>query len=635
MLSIVITVCDKDYENCENLTKQIEERVHIPHEVIIIDNREKYLSEKTAWKASFAFGYNAFQFASRAKGIELAKGDYLWFIDGDDTIRDIDEIDFDADIITFSYNNYPEGDVHLKEAFYNKNVYTWQMTEELKPVLWNKFIKKSLFTSEFIEKYSTLKIHTLEDGLWLCEALRHASSVKIVDKVIYFHTEGISNNVGAVTFEQIKTLVTGLPDAMQVMKDILPDDEFYEKVEQGQYCCVMQYITKTDDIEETMDLLMDIIPKDIFKDILVNSVYFGCYSQKQMQRIIKSAQKRYGEIYPYTMITETLTYADGHTEEYTFPAKIDFNESLADATLSQWKYSLSIVCLVYDGNVDYLYGFTKALASKVRVKYETVIVDNREDKSAPLSYYGEAVVTKTEGNVGILDGRRTGFEASHNDYIWFVDIDDYILDVPDIDYGESDIIVFSHRYGDEDVIISGDRIISDKDFFTLDTLYATNVLLWNKWFKREPLEKSYEKIPHFFCVYSEDNLLFFSCMLYSKYIKLDSTPPMYAHSSNESSTTRRKLTDTKSVDLLFAGYEQATAYMEQYFSFADKLTYLSPINTLFYLDIMAKSDVKDYFAEKLLSLFGQKRILSALKVAEKYADEKAKERVLSVKSYFD
>ena len=158
MLSIVITVCDKDYKNCENLTKQISERVHIPHEVIIIDNREKCLGEKTSWEADYAFGYNAFQFASRAKGIELAKGDYLWFIDGDDTIRDIDKIDFDADIITFSYNNYPEGDVHLREAFYIENLYTWEMTEEIKPVLWNKFIKKSLFTSEFIEKYSTLKI---------------------------------------------------------------------------------------------------------------------------------------------------------------------------------------------------------------------------------------------------------------------------------------------------------------------------------------------------------------------------------------------------------------------------------------------------------------------------------------------
>ena len=75
--------------------------------------------------------------------------------------------------------------------------------------------------------------------------------------------------------------------------------------------------------------------------------------------------------------------------------------------------------------------------------------------------------------------------------------------------------------------------------------------------------------------------------------------------------------------------------MEQYFEFAKKITYLSPINILFYIEIMAKSDVQEYFAEKLLSLFGRERVLSALKVAERYVDDKAKELVLSTKSYFE
>ena len=634
MLSIVITVCDKDYENCENLTKQIEERVHIPHEVIIIDNREEHLSEKTAWKADYAFGYNAFQFSARAKGIELAKGDYLWFIDGDDTIRDIDEIDFDADIITFSYNTYPEGDVHLKEAYYDKDLYTWEMTEKLKPVLWNKFIKKSLFSSDFIGKYATLKIHTLEDSLWCNEALRHVSSVRVIDKVVYFHTEGLSSKVGSVTFEQIKTLTTGLADAVKVMKDIT-DKAFFDKAVEAQYRYIMSYITKTPDIEDSMNLLMDIIPKDLFQEVLTHDTYSRCYSARQMQRIIKAAQERYGETYPYPLVTETMLWEDGHTEEITFRARIDFDEDMEDFDLRQWRYSLSIICLVYDGNVDYLYSFTKTIASKVCVKYETVIVDNREDKSAPLSYYGEAVVVKTEGNVGILDGRRAGFEASHNDYIWFVDIDDYILDVPNIDYGESDILVFSHRIGEEDRILSGNRIIPNKDFFTLETLYTTNVILWNKWFRRKSLEMSYSKIPHFFCVYSEDNLLFFSCLLFSEYLKVIASAPIYVHTVNDDSTTLKQITDAKGVDLLFAGYEQATAYMEQYFEFAKKITYLSPVNILFYLEIMAESTVQDYFAEKVLSLFGKERIQQALSTAEKYVDEKAKEAVLSTRKYFD
>lgn len=634
MLSIIITVCDNDYENCSNILSQIEKYVHIPHEVLIIDNREKYLSEKTDWKADFAFGYNAFQFASRAKGIELSKGDYLWFVDGDDSIRDVSDIEFDSDILTFSYNSYPDGDAHLTEEVYTDNLYTWEMTARIKPVLWNKFIKKSLFSSVFIEKYRGLKIHTLEDCLWCNEALRHAESVRVIDKVIYFHTEGISNKVGAVTLEQIKTLTTGLKDAIEVMKDIM-DEDFFKKAISSQYKYLVTYITKTDEIEEAMNLFMDLIPKDEFKELLVTEVYASCYSRKQQKRIIEAAQKRYGEVYPYPLAKEIVTWEDGRTEEYTFVRRIMFPKELEDFKIGQWRFSLSIICLVYDGNVDYLYNFTKMVESKVMVKHEVVIVDNRDDKSKELEYFGEATVVKTEKNLGILDGRRKGFEASHNDYVWFVDIDDYILDIPDVDYGASDILVFSYRIGKKDAFMGADNIIPNKDFFTLQTLYATNVMLWNKWFRRKPLKMSYEKIPSFFCVYSEDNLLFFSCLLYSEYLTLVNSAPIYVHTINDGSTTLKRFTTNEEVDLVFAGYDEATAYMEKYFEFAKKITYLSPVNILFYLEIMAKSTVKDYFAEKMLSLFGKERILKAISMTDRYTDYKAKEEVQALKGYFE
>ena len=113
------------------------------------------------------------------------------------------------------------------------------------------------------------------------------------------------------------------------------------------------------------------------------------------------------------------------------------------------------------------------------------------------------------------------------------------------------------------------------------------------------------------------------------------TAPIYVHTVNDNSTTLKRITDTKSVDLLFAGYDEATAYMEQYFEFAKDITYLSPVNILFYLEIMAKSDVKEYFKDKVLSLFGKKRIQEALKLAANYTDFKAQKLVLSVKGYFE
>ena len=107
MLSIGVTVCDKDFHLLSFLLEQIEERVKVEHEVIIIDNREQMLNVETTWQPTFKFGYNAFQFNARAKIIELAKGDYIWFIDGDDEVDYVDSFDYKEDIIVFSYESYP------------------------------------------------------------------------------------------------------------------------------------------------------------------------------------------------------------------------------------------------------------------------------------------------------------------------------------------------------------------------------------------------------------------------------------------------------------------------------------------------------------------------------------------------
>lgn len=47
MITIGLTVCDNDYKNCQNVLEQIKHKVKVKHEVIIIDNREKYKNVKT------------------------------------------------------------------------------------------------------------------------------------------------------------------------------------------------------------------------------------------------------------------------------------------------------------------------------------------------------------------------------------------------------------------------------------------------------------------------------------------------------------------------------------------------------------------------------------------------------------
>ena len=102
MITIGIIFWDGDYRNCDKILKQIDERVKVDHETIIIDNTE---GNKLGQKATFAFGHNAYQFAARYKIIKMAKGDYLWFIDGDDEVLGLSTVPTE-DIVAYSVSEW-------------------------------------------------------------------------------------------------------------------------------------------------------------------------------------------------------------------------------------------------------------------------------------------------------------------------------------------------------------------------------------------------------------------------------------------------------------------------------------------------------------------------------------------------
>lgn len=326
MLSIGITVCDKDYQKLDSLLVQIEERVKIEHEVIIIDNREQFKDEKTSWTPSYSFGYNAYQFSARAKIIELAKGDYIWFVDGDDDIREIESFDWTEDIITFSYSTYPIGDVHIKDDLITQNIFSYDTSVIIRPVLWNKFIKKSLFTDDFINKYRDLKIVTNEDVIWCYEALRHAKSVRIVDKIIYQHNLGLSNKKDSFSEANLKEITTGYKKMTEVLREVISDEEFFKKSFADTCYHVMSFIPMVKNIYKALDYMLEIIPLDYFKDSLFVSVYPQLQSSKQHKRIVKHLLDKVGEELVYKKCVEKVIYADGREEEIEFYQKIDFEK---------------------------------------------------------------------------------------------------------------------------------------------------------------------------------------------------------------------------------------------------------------------------------------------------------------------
>ena len=280
--------------------------------------------------------------------------------------------------------------------------------------------------------------------------------------------------------------------------------------------------------------------------------------------------------------------------------------------MNNWNYTLSIICLVYDNNQKCLDDFLE-YTKRVNVRHEVIIVDNRDDKTIPLTYNSpEAILVCTHKNLGILDGRRFGFEHSTGDYIWFIDIDDEIHTINDIDYGDSDIISFPYisefiQYGHDP---SG--VIENDEVCTLDTLENIKCFLWNKWFKKEVLFRAYKKIPSFFCVYSEDTLLVTIALEYAKSVDCKKNPSIYKHTVNDNSTTLKIIKNQKEVDTLFVGYAEVFELLKKT---KIKVNPFEKKNILWYTKIADKADenVQPYFIKKLINIFGKEYVYGIVK----------------------
>ena len=556
MISIGVTFCDKDYKYCNRLLKQIEERVLVPHQVIIIDNTE---GNKLGDKATFAFGYNAFQFASRYKIIKLAKGDYIWFLDGDDEVLGLKEMTYDDDILTYSLKG-DDGEYHFEEEVCTESLCTEDFENKIQIELWNKLIKRELFAD--IDDYvpdPLLKVVSLEDAYYLAVALKNAKSVRTVDEMIYLHHAGLAFSE-YISYEQFETLITGLEDILSLAYKNLCLDY---RVRQFQYLSAFVY--KSLDYEKILKRLIELFPIKSYWQNNISSVISKCRNQKMFETVKEIMTENYGsDIIP--KITYTVSYADGHTEEVEEELELKF--------ANNFKKKISIVLLVYDGNVNYLDSFIENIKEKVTVDYEIVIVDNREDKTEPLGYD----CVEAEGNVGVLDGRRLGFEHSTGDYIWFVDIDDVILSMPDV-YSDIDADIYQFTFQYKDEIAKG------------------NVFLWNKWIKREILDKAYKNIPSFFCIYHEDVILHHAVHELTNNIVELGVMPVYYHRPTPESVTLKDIKTKEDVDLLFKGFEQATELctfetLDDARPFYDELAEL------------ADDEIKPYFQDKINELFG-------------------------------
>ena len=602
MITIGLILCDSDYQFYDRILFQIKERVKVDYELIIIDNTT---GNKLGNKATFAFGYNALQFAARYKIIKMAKGEYLWFIDGDDEVLGLEEIRFNDDILSYNVRSETIDD-YYEDELVTKDYFRWYFIHSVVHAsLWNKLIRRSLFDNldEYVDN-PLLKVVSLEDTFYLALALKNAKSVHICHESIYKHYRGTSSAL-YVTPEQFNMLITGFSDILKLLvklglnkQEILSTHLHYFSF----------FVMRCDNPSIAMCSLIKAWPDKDYWISNYQKIINAAFSKEDYYAVRQTFIDAFGKDSIPLSWYETVD-EKGNTK------KVFFEPDAPE--YSTWNHDVSIICLVYDGNVHYLNNFTKMIKSKIHVKHEVVIVDNRDDKTEPLEYYGDAVIVKTEKNLGILDGRRAGCMAANSEYIWFVDIDDMLLPVFNRDYGNSDILSFpfydpcENRWGRECALIEKDK------FYTDETLYRIGIALWNKWYKKDVLIKAYKNIPSFFCVYNEDNLVYLNTLKYAEQIEcILTTNPIYAHIKTNESITTSYIKTNKTIDTMFLGFDEVQEYLKTHFPEFPELTYNNPYQIIFYLKIFEHTakEIRQYFMKKLKDLYGEKMVQKAFDI---------------------
>lgn len=618
MLSVIILFCDKDVKYIPSLLKNIKENLSIDYEIVLIDNRETN-KDKLSIDPDiryFAFGYNARQVQGRKKGVELAKGDYIWFVDADDEILEVDSsfeklMQKDYDIIVFDKSKY----THVKNNLMEQSILASMGVQ-----LWNKWVKTSVLRK--VEEYIPTDISgtASEDAMLVIGSLKFGKSIFFYQQRIYKYMIGRSTcGCPSMDEERFKRIIHGYKQVTECIDKMLSAEDkiklqWTDHV-RGDIKFFLDRIKlcKVKDIPECIKVLTDTFN---YEDLIIYwTASYNCDDWEKEKFL--AARKTLLEIYPdkemFINASNVIQYytLDKDGNEYCYKSEV---ENKVPDFLKEWNHSLSIVCVVYEGNVKYLKKFLN-YTKRIEVPFEVVVVDNRDDKSKPLNVK-DVILVETEKNLGILDGRRAGFEASHNEYVWFVDIDDEILNVRNMDYGDNDIICFSFYDINYNPIRPCSQVITGSKVCSRSTLNDINIMLWHKWFKRDVLEKAYYKIPHFFCIYSEDVLVSIAALEFADSVRCLDTLPMYKYNSSQDSITQKKINTKEGVDKLFVGFEEVVKILPQ---LKLRVFHNSNESVKYYIDIANRSDdsVKQYFADVLIRNFGRKSILENLDLEHK------------------
>lgn len=191
-LSIAIAYCDKDERYIPSLLEKLEDRVHVPYEVVLMDN-----TSHGSLCGGIRLGCSHRNF-SRHYMADFCHGEYIWFFDADD-----DPLDVPAELA-----DLPDGDIIEFGPEWTQN-------------LWDKWLRASLCREKF-RRLGDYPI-TYKDDLMMLIALgwEPGKEYSRVDRNIY-----VWNKLRSGCFvpdpapEKIRHLLEGAPYYRRQLEEV-------------------------------------------------------------------------------------------------------------------------------------------------------------------------------------------------------------------------------------------------------------------------------------------------------------------------------------------------------------------------------------------------------------------------------